>query len=382
MKEKEALQHAMERFKDHVATYCDYGNVATLTWAKSGTIDYSMRFVFDREGHTVTISGDLGHAVLRPTCKCDLEHCAKAFGSSIDYFTEKIRTSTDMFIYDEKEAEAELRVNLLGEGLTLEERAERELLISTIMEDFSRDTGVREMDDDTSNWLNRVSPDAFEWIGSIGRQYHRNVYLWMYAIQMAWEQVSQNRIKESDQPEIHVVIGMTTGHISPKTEEYLEKCVDIPIGPATFRKEDVTGKHGWWVACFEEPDEDIPNDLRECIRFAQKHGADWIMFDGDATSYKELSVYDGHGGEWMGANIVPGTYVSVWDSGVEVKSVCKVHDVTREVVSIEPASVDGLDYFDHEYVLIEGVEHPVLDHKPETEEEWAELRRKDGYWRD
>lgn len=329
MEANEALQHAREKFKNHVATYCDYGNVATLTWAKPGTKEHSIRFVFDREFQTVTITGDLGEAVLWPTCKCDLEHCAKAFGSSIDYFTEKIRTSSDMFIYDEKEAEAELREYLLEEHLTLEERAERELLISTIMEDFSRDTGVREMDDDTSNRLNSISPDAFEWIGSIGRQYHRNVYLWMYALRMAYKQV-----KEKDQPEIHVVLGMSTAHISPKTQEYLDECVDGRVGSATFRKEDVCGNYGWWVACFEEPDEDIPDDLRECILFAQKHGADWIMFDGDATSYDDLPKYNDE-------DIIPGTYVSVWDGGVEVKTKCKVNDLTREVVSVEYVRVDA-----------------------------------------
>lgn len=369
MKGKDVLQHAREKFKNHVATYCDYGDVATLTWAKPGTKEHSIRFVFDREFQTVTITGDLGEAVLWPTCKCDLEHCAKAFGS-IDYFAEKIRTSSYMYDYNAKEAEAELRAYLLEEHLTREERAERELLIATIMEDFSRDTGVRELADDTSNWLNSISPDAFEWIGSIGRQYDMNVYLWMYALQMAYKQV-----KEKDQPEIHVVLGMSTAHISPKTQEYLDECVDGRVGSATFRKEDVCGNYGWWVACFEEPDEDIPDDLRECILFAQKRGADWIMFDGAATSYEELPKYNYD-------DIIPGMYVSVWDGGVEVKSTCKVNNLTREVVSVEYVRVDGLDQFEREYVLIEGVEHPVLDHKPETNEEWAELQRKDGFWRD
>lgn len=370
MKEKEALQHAMEKFKDHVATYCDYGNVATLTWAKPGTIDYSMRFVFDREGHTVTISGDLGHAVLQPTCKCDLEHCAKAFGSSIDYFAEKIRASSNMYIYDEEEAKAELRDRLLHEEVDEQEKVIRENLIDDIMRNFDRWDGVGTLDDDTSNILTNVDPDAFELLGSLGRHYHLRVYLWMYALQMAWKQV-----KAKDQPEIHVVLGMSTAHISPKTQEFLDQCVDGPVGSATFRKEDACGNYGWWVACFEEPDEDIPDDLRECILFAQEHGADWIMFDGDATSYDDLPKYNDE-------DIIPGTYVSVWDGGVEVKTKCKVNDLTREVVSVEYVRVDGLDQFEREYVLIEGVEHPVLDHKPETNEEWAELQRKDGFWRD
>lgn len=369
MRERDALQHAREKFKSHIATYCDYGNVATLTWAKPGTKEHSIRFVFDREFQTVTITGDLGEAVLWPTCKCDLEHCAKAFWS-IDYFAEKIRASSDMFIYDEKEAEAELRANLLGEGLTLEERAERDLLISTIMEDFSRDTGVREMDDDTSNWLNRVSPDAFEWIGSIGRQYHRNVYLWMYALRMAYKQV-----KEKDQPEIHVVLGMSTAHISPKTQEYLDECVDGRVGSATFRKEDVCGNYGWWVACFEEPDEDIPDDLRECILFAQEHGANWVMFDGAATSYDDLPKYNDE-------DIVPGTYITIWDDGFTVHSSCKVNTSSREVVFIQMTDVDCVENLQGEFVERNGIQHEVLDHKPETEEEWAELQQKDGFWRD
>lgn len=369
MKETEAIQHAREKFKNHVATYCDYGNISTLTWAKPGTKEHSIRFVFDREFQTVTITGDLGEAVLWPTCKCDLEHCAKAFGS-INYFAEKVRTSSNMYIYDEEEAKAELCNRLLHEEVDEQEKVDRENLIDEIMRNFDRWDGVGTLDDDTSNILINVDPDAFELLGSLGRHYHLRVYLWMYALRMAYKQV-----KEKDQPEIHVVLGMSTAHISPKTQEYLDECVDGRVGSATFRKEDVCGNYGWWVACFEEPDEDIPDDLRECILFAQEHGADWIMFDGDATSYDDLPKYNDE-------DIAPGTYISIWDDGFTVHSSCKVNTSSREVVFIQMTDVDCVENLQGEFVEINGIQHEVLDHKPETEEEWAELRRKDGYWRD
>ncbi len=374
MEKEKALAHAKERFSEHIAVYHDYGNIATLDWAKPGHIEYRIRYIFDKERNVLSISGDLGEAVAYPTCKVDLEHCAMAF-QSVDYFAEKIRASSDMFVYDEREAEDELRKELLSSDLSEEERDDREDLVNRILENYTYDHGVGILDDETSNDLNRIDPDAFEWIGTVGRSYALLVYLWMYGLQMAWEQVSKK-----NNPEIHVILGMSTANISGETRDYLDRCVDGPEGPTTFRKEDDTGHYGWWVCCFEEP-EDIPEDLRECIRFAMRNGADWIMFDADATIYRELSLFDSHGGEWLAGDAAPAKYISIWDEGITVESNCRINIRTREVYHIEKNSIDGLEHLEGEFVEFKGVRHQVADHKP-ADDEWNELLVMDAYWRE
>lgn len=287
MDEKQAYRHAAEKFKDHVATYCDYGNIKTLTWAKPGRRDYCMRYVFDTEAHTMTITGDLGYAVVCPTCKVDLEHCAKSF-QWVDYFAEKIRATSDMYVYDEDVAKETLRERLLSDDLDDDEKAEREALIEDIMDDYDvGQPGVRALDDDTSNQLNRIDSDAWEWIGTIGRRYHLRVYLWMYGLQMAYKQVSAKV-----QPELHVKLGMSTTHISESSKAFLDECVDnYKTDLVVFRKEDCAGNYGWWITCDDDPADTVPEDLQQCIQYAQKFGASWIMFDGDATVYDCLPTY-------------------------------------------------------------------------------------------
>lgn len=289
MDEKQAYRHAAEKFKDHVATYCDYGNIKTLTWAKPGRREYSMRYVFDTEAHTMTITGDLGYAVVCPTCKVDLEHCAKSF-QWVDYFAEKIRATSDMYVYDEDVAKETLRERLLSDDLDDDEKAEREALIEDIMDDYDvGQPGVRALDDDTSNQLNRIDSDAWEWIGTIGRRYHLRVYLWMFGLQLSWK-----RLRDKELPEFHPVLGMSTAHLPEDVWDELDwwshKTGD-PGPVVAYEKKSGHESYGWWVTCNEEPEENVPAPLRDCMNYARKLGATWIMFDRDAPVYDDLRTY-------------------------------------------------------------------------------------------
>lgn len=60
-------------------------------------------------------------------------------------------------------------------------------------------------------------------------------------------------------------------------------------------------------------------------------------------------------------NIVPGTYVSIWDSGFEVRSSCKVNLISKEVFDIEIVNVEDLDceILTGEFVIFNGLMHEV-----------------------
>ena len=106
---------------------------------------------------------------------------------------------------------------------------------------------------------------------------------------------TEDQENPNNQPELHVVLGMSTGHLSSSTREYLDLCAVSPFpGPTTYKKEDDMGEYGWWVRTYLDdpsdlPDE-IPDDLQNCIQYAYKYNADWIMFDADAKLYGDLPV--------------------------------------------------------------------------------------------
>ena len=57
---------------------------------------------------------------------------------------------------------------------------------------------------------------------------------------------------------------LSTAHLTPKTREWMT----------------------------EFPDLEIPEDLLECFDYAQKSGADYVLFDADEEPIPELPVYD------------------------------------------------------------------------------------------
>lgn len=62
------------------------------------------------------------------------------------------------------------------------------------------------------------------------------------------------------------------------------------------------------------------------------------------------------------------TFTSVWDSGYEVTTNCKVNMETREVFDVEKAEVDkSLEHLDNEYITLDGVDYAVLNANEEDD---------------
>lgn len=60
-----------------------------------------------------------------------------------------------------------------------------------------------------------------------------------------------------------------------------------------YRKEDC-GMFITWNSDDNDwrEDETIPDDLRACIEFAAESGCQWLCFDRDGLTIKELPVYE------------------------------------------------------------------------------------------
>lgn len=92
---------------------------------------------------------------------------------------------------------------------------------------------------------------------------------------------------ETIELETYTLICLSTAHISSKTRRYLDACVSGNKDIIVYRKDDV----GWFIPV---PDDKypIPVDLADCIAFAEKHGAEYLMFDSDGPIYSELKSYE------------------------------------------------------------------------------------------
>ena len=57
------IEKQKEHFKNHVATFTDYGNIKILDFKEPGTSHYRIRFLFEEDYYRLHISGDLGELI-------------------------------------------------------------------------------------------------------------------------------------------------------------------------------------------------------------------------------------------------------------------------------------------------------------------------------
>ena len=57
------IEKQKEHFKNHVATFTDYGNIKILDFQEPGKSHYRIRFLFEEDYYRLHISGDLGELI-------------------------------------------------------------------------------------------------------------------------------------------------------------------------------------------------------------------------------------------------------------------------------------------------------------------------------
>lgn len=183
-REKE-IAHAFKSFAEHKAELKDLDSIQILNWQKPGTVWYRIRYVFDREGGRIYISGDLGEAVVWPTWPATFgATCGAVCGGkrvvNEGYFLEKVRATSDRYVYDRDEAEKVVKENC-------PEIDEDDL--ETVMEDFNDDWGLRHLGDRARRILNDFDEDCWEWFPTAGQSIHGRIYLWLVGLKMAWDMI-------------------------------------------------------------------------------------------------------------------------------------------------------------------------------------------------
>lgn len=208
--QKKTIELGRDVFKDHIAEYKHIGeNFDVLDFRKPGTICYSFRMVFDREyGNAAYISGDMGEAVIYPTCDCTLEGFAKCFTyrnkmGDLDfnepYFMEKIRAISDgKYEYDLDDFKEDLKDRFDEHGVIEEwDYFEEEYLDSFADHVSVYPDSLIAVDSDTTEWLGDHGIGC-EDLYQCGRRINQRIILWLVAIRLAWEQIQAKERHEDN----------------------------------------------------------------------------------------------------------------------------------------------------------------------------------------
>ena len=163
-------------FKNHIAFYHHYGPYEFLIWKSK---DYELKdridYVFNRMTSTLSISGDLGSAVLSWNTTGNTLDNIVDYSKSLSYFVGKMETSDDKYEYDSDALEKELSDYL---GLNDEEEyspslEDRQEMKQDLIECFDEFTGEYNLDSDLRDKLTDFDSDWWEGIPN-GRPHSRH----------------------------------------------------------------------------------------------------------------------------------------------------------------------------------------------------------------
>ena len=202
MNKKSNCLQAKQAFETrcHKATLVlDSPDVTIIDWEKAdGGSDYYVRYILSRTDsrQNLLVMGDLGSACFEFWWNREdftvQEFARRNPDANIEYFLEKLESSSDKYWYDYDLAETKLR-NAMSEVDVSEDSPydnyDVEEAISDAMSDFICPTGFG------SKAYETISPyfdDLWEWFYDCGQTIHPRVYLWIVGLFMACKQLEKS----------------------------------------------------------------------------------------------------------------------------------------------------------------------------------------------
>ena len=190
------LERQKEKFKNHIATFTDYGNIKILDFKAPDTSHYRIRFMFEEDYCRLHISGDLGELIATNYNNMTYKGF-KDFVHNTGYFEEKIDClSRKIYRYDEAKAKQDL-LKLVEEydlkeelGQAYDRESEEESIndvIDEILSDFNDNTGIGSKGYDVAS---EYISDFWENAEYIGREETGILDLYMLAFELATKQLA------------------------------------------------------------------------------------------------------------------------------------------------------------------------------------------------
>ena len=192
------IENAISAFKCHKPSLRQLSkDIQVLDWRRPETGCYAMRVVFDNEHWArVYVSGDIGEAVIYPTCDATLAGMATCFTRRENdgairvnccYFMEKVRVSSDYYEWSREDFVEDFKRRCEENCIDLPEDWLDDKL-NTWGADINIDTrcGVticgEALDD-----LRQKDRDFPEWFYVCGKRISARVVLWLVGMRLAYE---------------------------------------------------------------------------------------------------------------------------------------------------------------------------------------------------
>lgn len=179
-----------EAFKNFKATFTDLNLVQILDWRnENGSINHYVRFVFDKYAQIMTVSGDLGTAVFHFTEDAIFENISRY--TTMEYFFEKIATTTDRYQYDEEYAYEQVKQYLdvedvAKDSFAVTDEQKQKLYLAKKM---AKEADLNGFEETTTEMLEKYDPDYWEWAYEIGKLPHVRCIAWFEALHLARKQL-------------------------------------------------------------------------------------------------------------------------------------------------------------------------------------------------
>ena len=189
------LEKMKQKFKDHKATFTDYGNIKILDFKKPNSTEYRIRFLFEEDYCRLHISGDLGQLVAtnyRNMCWNGFND----FVEDVGYFEEKIDChDRHIYLYDQEQAEKDIAQYIEENDLYFEIddrypfKSKEEIMeefLSDVLYDFSEETGIG---NEGQEKLLELDTDIYLETYNFGKRSTGILDLYMLAFKLAKEQL-------------------------------------------------------------------------------------------------------------------------------------------------------------------------------------------------
>ncbi len=193
------VARCVDSFRNHKATLLRHGFWEVLDWRMPDTGLYAVRIVFDPGPNAAYITGDLGEAIIRPTCKATLASMASCFTSrdekgcvkvNVGYFMEKFATASDRYGWCKEDFVEDFKDRCEEYELTPPEN-----FLDDIDNYFSPveffDDQPPVVAEEARCELEEMDADYPEWFYDCGKRVSARVIGWLVAIRLASEHIER-----------------------------------------------------------------------------------------------------------------------------------------------------------------------------------------------
>lgn len=179
------IERQKKNFKNHVATFQDFGNIKILDFQNPGHSNYRIRFLFEEDYCRLHISGDLGELIAFNFNNMRYETFGD-FVNNTGYFEPKICChNRPIHCYDREKAKSEV-IEIIKDYDFIIDEDEMEDKVDEILADFD---DIRGISYEGYQILEEIDPNCWEYASNLGKEDTGILELYMLAFKLAQEQL-------------------------------------------------------------------------------------------------------------------------------------------------------------------------------------------------